>query len=54
MASSSVGGRQKKPKGAGDLKLAPDERVTFRYRFLFHPGDTEAAGIPARFAVWGK
>lgn len=45
---------QKKPKGAGDLKLAPDERVTFRYRFLFHPGDTEAAGIPARFAVWGK
>jgi hypothetical protein len=45
---------QKKPKGTGDLKLASGEKVTFRYRFLFHPGDTETAGIATRFEAWGK
>jgi len=28
-----------KPKGTGDLTIAPDESVTFRYRFYFHRGD---------------
>ncbi|MFT5128841.1 MAG: hypothetical protein ACI8W8_002460 [Rhodothermales bacterium] len=45
---------QKKPKGSGDMNLVAGEKVTFRYRFLFHPGDTEAAGIEKRFAAWSK
>lgn len=45
---------QKKPKGTGDLHLAAGEKVTFRYRFLFHPGDTETARIATRFEAWGK
>jgi hypothetical protein len=34
-----------KPKGAGDLKLAADERVTFKYRFVFHTGDEKAGRV---------
>ena len=33
------------PKGAGDLKIAAGKSVTFRYRFVFHEGDAEQAGI---------
>jgi hypothetical protein len=33
----------KTAKASGDLKLAPGERVTFRYRFVFHAGDEQAA-----------
>lgn len=35
----------KTAKASGDLKLAPGERVTFRYRFVFHAGDEQAAKI---------
>jgi hypothetical protein len=45
---------QKKPKGAGDINLKAGETVTFSYRFLFHPGDTEGAGIAKRWEAWGK
>ena len=34
-----------KPKGAGDLKLAAGERVTFRYRFVFHTGDEKEGRV---------
>lgn len=36
---------EKKPKGAGDLKIKKGGQVTFRYRFLFHEGDVEQAKI---------
>ena len=45
---------QKKPKGSGDINLKAGEKVTFRYRFLFHPGDTESANIAKRWEAWGK
>ena len=44
----------KQAKGSGDFKLAPGERVTFRYRFVFHTGDEKAAGIPARYAQYAQ
>jgi hypothetical protein len=34
-----------KPKGAGDLKLAAGERVTFKYRFVFHTGDEKEGRV---------
>ena len=43
---------EKKPAGTGDLKLAPGERVTFRYRFVFHTGDEKEARISARYASY--
>ena len=43
---------EKKPAGAGDLKLAAGERVTFRYRFVFHAGDDKAAGIQERYEAY--
>lgn len=36
-------------KAAGDLKVPAGESVTFRYRFIFHEGDTQSANLPAKF-----
>lgn len=44
----------KQAKESGDLKLAPGERVTFRYRFVFHTGDEKAAKIDQRYAAYGR
>jgi hypothetical protein len=38
-----------KPDGTGDMTLPAGETLTFRYRFLFHPGDAEAADIAKRY-----
>jgi hypothetical protein len=43
---------QKKPRGAGDLKVKAGENVTFKYRFLFHRGDVTAAKIADQFSQW--
>ncbi|MBN8245851.1 MAG: PmoA family protein [Verrucomicrobia bacterium] len=43
---------EKQEKGAGDLRVPAGGQVTFRYRFLFHPGDTSAAGVAAQFERW--
>jgi len=40
---------EKQPAGAGDLKLAAGERVTFRYRFVFHAGDEKDARLRTRY-----
>ncbi len=40
---------EKKPAGTGNLKRAAGEKVTFRYRFVFHRGDEQEAGIAALF-----
>lgn len=45
---------EKKPKGTGDLKVAAGSKVTFRYRFLFHDGDTTAAHVAERFAEYTR
>ena len=45
---------EKKPKGAGDLKIPAGGRVTFRYRFLFHDGDAAAADVAGRHAGYLK
>ena len=38
-----------RPKGAGDMKIAAGESVTFRYRFLFHQGDVKEANVAGRY-----
>jgi hypothetical protein len=40
---------EKKPVGAGNLKLKAGESVTFRYRFYIHPGDEKAGRVAERF-----
>ncbi len=42
------------PAGAGDLKLAAGERVTFRYRFVFHAGDEVEGGIAGRYREFAE
>lgn len=42
----------KQAKTSGDLKLAPGERVTFRYRFVFHSGDEQAAKIADLYRLY--
>jgi len=39
-------------KGAGDLKLAPGQRITFRYRIILHPGDAASAHIADKYASY--
>ena len=45
---------EKKPAGTGDMRLLAGEQVTFRYRFIFHQGDVEAAGIAGRYSAWTR
>ncbi len=45
---------EKKPKGAGDLKVPAGGRVTFRYRFIFHDGDAAAAAVAGSHAAYLK
>ena len=36
---------ERKPDGTGDYKIAEGKSLTFRYRFVFHKGNAEQAGI---------
>ncbi|MEJ5368896.1 MAG: PmoA family protein [Bryobacteraceae bacterium] len=38
----------------GSHALEPGQSIRFLYRVLIHPGDTESAGIAARFAEFAK
>ena len=38
-----------KDASAGNLTVPPGGKVTFRYRFYFHAGDTESAGVAKRY-----
>lgn len=40
------------PEGAGDMKIAPGQSVTFRYRFYLHEGDTEQAKVADHYAEY--
>lgn len=39
---------------AGDLKVPAGGKVTFRYQFYFHQGDTAAADVAGRFESFAK
>lgn len=43
---------KKTDRHAGDLITPEGKSVTFRYRVLFHKGDTKSAGIASAFASW--
>jgi len=45
---------EKKEKGAGDLTIKKGEKVTFKYRFLFHTGDAKEGKIAERFEAFAK
>ena len=42
------------PKGAGNMTIPAGESVTFRYRFVFHEGDAQAAGIAKMYDEYAK
>ena len=43
-----------KPRGTGDMRIPSGESVTFRYRFLFHRGDPQAAKIATQYERYLK
>ena len=45
---------ERKPPGVGDLKIAPGQSVTFRYRCYLHEGDEQAAQVAERYKEWLK
>lgn len=45
---------QKKPKGTGNMKLKKGDSVTFKYRFVFHGGDSKTGDIAKRFIEWSE
>jgi hypothetical protein len=40
---------EKKSAGAGDMKIAPGQSVTFRYRLYLHEGDEKQARVAERY-----
>jgi hypothetical protein len=42
------------PRGAGDLKIPAGASITFRYRFVFHEGDAQAAGIAKMYEEYAE
>lgn len=45
---------EKKPAGAGDLKIPAGKNLTFRYRFYMHNGDEKQADVAALYAEYAK
>lgn len=43
---------EKKEKGVGDLIIKDGEALTWKYRFFFHRGDTQEAGVDHRFDLY--
>ncbi len=43
---------KKQPAGTGDLIIKAGDEVSFRYAFVFLPGDPEAAGVAETFERW--
>ncbi len=43
-----------KPPGTGDMTIPAGQKVTFRYRFLFHEGDPEKAKIIERYRNYAE
>jgi len=40
---------EKKPAGTGDFKLKNSDSITFKYRILFHTGDSKTADIEKQY-----
>ncbi len=45
---------EKKEPGAGDLKIAAGEKITFKYRFYFHSGDEKEGKVSESFERYVK
>jgi hypothetical protein len=45
---------EKRSKGEGDMKVAADDSVTFRYRVLLHPGDEKVGRVSEHFSEYQK
>lgn len=45
---------ERKPAGTGDLVVARGENLHFRYRFVFHRGDEQAARVAALFQEYAQ
>jgi hypothetical protein len=45
---------EKKPKGAGDLKIKAGDSATFRYRFYLHHGDEKEGKVAERYEEYVK
>jgi len=43
-----------KPRGTGNMTIPAGEKVTFRYRFLFHEGDPQEAQIASRYREYAE
>jgi len=43
-----------KPKGTGDMKLKIGEKVSFKYRFLFHLDDPLKSNVSKKYLEWSK
>ena len=44
--------KKKNPEGSGDHTIKKGESLTFKYRWLFHRGDTAAAKLEDRWKKW--
>lgn len=45
---------ERKPKGTGNLTVPAGEKLTFRYRFILHRGDEQAAGIADLYRTYAR
>jgi hypothetical protein len=45
---------EKKPAGAGDLRVAAGESVTFRYRFYIHKGDEKEGEVARHYEEYAN
>lgn len=45
---------EKKGAGAGAMKIAPGEKVTFKYRFYMHEGDEKAGKVSDAYEAYVK
>ena len=45
---------ERAPKGTGDMRLQKGESLTLRYRFYFHAGDSDAAGVAEQYEKFAQ
>ena len=45
---------ERKPPGAGNLAIAPNQSVTFRYRFYMHEGDEKQGRVAERYKEYAS
>ncbi len=45
---------ESQPEGTGNLTVSSGESITFRYRFVFHKGDTKQAHIAAIYEKYAR